>query len=179
MLTDLYRFISPSSDKTCTSLVKRGAENACFCFKGPRLRNIFHILKRRPRGIVPEGQSAIITCGHFIMQMSLQVSAWFPIQKQDKIDKIEEMNTSWVSERWDRKRLACREEDPFGIDRHRVDDSVVPAEVEYEGTFRTFPFLNIVSTSRSRGERILCRMDSKSPNWFFMMCQCGHCFASR
>jgi hypothetical protein len=62
------------------------------------------------------------------------------------------------------KKLACREEDAFGIDRHRVDDSVVPAEVEYEGTLRTFPFLDIVSTSRSRREGILRRMDSKSPN---------------
>ena len=50
------------------------------------------------------------------------------------------------------KKLACREEDAFGIDRHRVDDSVMAAEVEYKGTFRTFPFLDIVPTRRSGGE---------------------------
>lgn len=78
----------------------------------------------------------------------------------------------------DCEKLASGKKDALGIHGHRVNDSIMSAEVEHEGTFRTFPLFDIVPTSRSRSEGILRRMDGKSPNRFFVMRQCNHGFAS-
>lgn len=72
----------------------------------------------------------------------------------------------------------AREKDTFGIDRERVDDSIVARKVEHKRALGTFPFLDIVPAGRAGCKRVLGWVDRERAYGFFVVGERDHGLSS-